>query len=95
MYASEVPAYATLVAVSRQVTSDYLACHRRVRWLGSIERVHRRATRRYPVGNPAELVALVDLFAVFGMLPAGYYDLRSEQSLIPLLDNIFSKYRCK
>ena len=34
---------------------------------------------------PAELAAVADLFAAFGMLPVGYYDLRTARSPIPVV----------
>src|SRR5258707_117676 len=36
-----------------------------------------------------ELAAVADLFAAFGMLPVGYYDLRSAASPIPVVSTAF------
>lgn len=83
MYAGEVPACATLVEVSGQVNSDYVARHPGAERLGS----QRHGAVR--VGNPAELAAVADLFAPFGMLPVGYYDLRSAKSPIPVVSTAF------
>lgn len=41
------------------------------------------------MGNPAELAAVADLFAAFGMLPVGYYDLRTAESPIPVVSTAF------
>ncbi|AKN17991.1 hypothetical protein MHAE_16286 [Mycobacterium haemophilum DSM 44634] len=89
MYASEVPAYATLVEVSGQVNSDYLARHSSAQRLGSIQRITAERHGAIRVGSPAELAAVADLFAAFGMLPVGYYDLRSAQSPIPVVSTAF------
>ncbi len=76
MYAGEVPAYATLVEVSGQVNADYVARHRDAERFGSLQRVTAERHGAIRVGSPAELAAVADLFAAFGMLPVGYYDLR-------------------
>ncbi|MEB4211558.1 VOC family protein [Mycobacterium sp. 94-17] len=76
MYAAEVPAYAKLVAVSEQVNADYAARHGDAERFGSLRRVTAERHGAIRVGNPAELAAVADLFAAFGMLPVGYYDLR-------------------
>lgn len=89
MYASEVPAYATLVEVSGQVNSDCLARHPDAERLGSIQRITAERHGAIRVGSPAELAAVADLFAAFGMLPVGYYDLRSAQSPIPVVSTAF------
>lgn len=85
MYAAEVPAYGTLVEVCAQVNSDYLTRHRRAERLGSLQRVTAERHGAIRVGNPAELAAVADLFAAFGMLPVGYYDLRTAESPIPVV----------
>ena len=46
-------------------------------------------TARSGSGSPAELAAVADLFAAFGMLPVGYYDLRSAASPIPVVSTAF------
>jgi len=89
MYAGEVPAYATLVEVSGQVNSDYVACHPGAERLGSLQRVTAERHGAIRVGSPAELAAVADLFAAFGMLPVGYYDLRSAKSPIPVVSTAF------
>ena len=83
MYAGEVPAYMTLVEVSGQVNSDYVAHHDGAQRLGSLQRITAERHGAIRVGSPAELAAVADLFSAFGMLPVGYYDLRSAASPIP------------
>ncbi|OSC43067.1 VOC family protein [Mycobacterium decipiens] len=89
MYAAEVPAYGTLVEVSAQVNSDYVTCHPGAERLGSLQRVTAERHGAIRVGNPAELAAVADLFAAFGMLPVGYYDLRCADSPIPVVSTAF------
>jgi uncharacterized glyoxalase superfamily metalloenzyme YdcJ len=90
MYAGEVPAYATLVEVSEHVNSDYVACHAGAeRSPGSLRRVTAERHGAIRVGSPAELADVADLFAAFGMLPVGYYDLRSAESPIPVVSTAF------
>lgn len=89
MYAAEVPAYGTLVQVSAQVNADYVARHPGAERLGSLQRVTAERHGAIRVGNEAELAAVADLFAAFGMLPVGFYDLRSAQSPIPVVSTAF------
>jgi len=89
MYASEVPAYATLVQVSGRVNADYVARHHDAERFGSLQRVTAERHGAIRVGSPAELAAVADLFAAFGMLPVGYYDLRSAASPIPVVSTAF------
>ncbi len=89
MYAREVPAYAKLVEVSEQVNSDYVRRHRDAERLGSVQRVTAERHGAIRVGSPAELAAAADLFAAFGMVPVGYYDLRSADSPIPVVSTAF------
>ena len=89
MYAGEVPAYATLVEVSEQVNADYVARHPGAERYGSLERVTAERHGAIRVGSPAELAAVADLFAAFGMFPVGYYDLRCAASPIPVISTAF------
>ena len=89
MYAGEVPAYATLVEVSGEVNADYVARHRDAERLGSLQRVTAERHGAIRVGSPAELAVVADLFAAFGMLPVGYYDLRCAASPIPVVSTAF------
>src|SRR6202008_4987935 len=89
MYAGEVPAYATLVEVTGQVNADYVAAHRGAGRLGSLQPVTAERHGAIRVGGPAELAAVADLFAAFGMFPVGHYDLRSAKSPIPVVSTAF------
>ena len=89
MYAGEVPAYGTLLEVSGQANRDYVARNQGAERLGSLPRVTAERHGAIRVGSPAELAAVADLFAAFGMLPVGYYDLRSAQSPIPVVSTAF------
>jgi uncharacterized glyoxalase superfamily metalloenzyme YdcJ len=89
MYASEVPAYATLVEVSTQVSRDYAARHPDTERLGSLSRVTAERHGAIRVGTPAELAAVADLFSAFGMAPVGYYDLRDAASPVPVVSTAF------
>jgi uncharacterized glyoxalase superfamily metalloenzyme YdcJ len=88
-YAREVPAYSTLVEVSAQVNRDYATRNGDVGRLGSLRRVTAERHGAIRVGTPAELAAVADLFAAFGMLPVGYYDLRSADSPVPVVSTAF------
>jgi uncharacterized glyoxalase superfamily metalloenzyme YdcJ len=92
MYAGEVPAYGTLVQVSEEVNRDYVTRHPDAERLGSLQRVTAERHGAIRVGSPAELAAVADLFAAFGMLPVGYYDLRdlrTARSPIPVVSTAF------
>jgi len=89
MYAAEVPAYGTLVKVSEEVNRDFVTRHPDAERLGSLQRVTAERHGAIRVGRPAELAAVADLFAAFGMLPVGYYDLRSAASPIPVVSTAF------
>lgn len=88
-YAGEVPAYGTLVEVSGQVNADYVAHHPGAERLGSLARVTAERHGAIRVGSPAELAAVADLFAAFGMVAVGYYDLRRARSPIPVVSTAF------
>ncbi|OBH48688.1 DUF1338 domain-containing protein [Mycobacterium mantenii] len=89
MYAAEVPAYGTLVEVSGQVNADYAARHGSAERFGSLRRVTAERHGAIRVGSPAELAAVADLFAAFGMLPVGYYDLRGAAPPVPVVSTAF------
>src|ERR1700739_4123670 len=89
MHASEVPAYGTLVEVSEQVNADYVARNDGAERLGSLRRITAERHGAIRVGSPAEMAAVADLFAAFGMLPVGYYDLRTAASPIPVVSTAF------
>ena len=89
MYGTEVPAYTTLVEVAEAVNRDYVATHPHAGRLGSIDRVTAERHGAIRVGSPAELNAVADLFAAFGMYPVGYYDLREAASPVPVVSTAF------
>ncbi|GAB1814715.1 2-oxoadipate dioxygenase/decarboxylase [Mycobacterium sp. MUNTM1] len=89
MYAAEVPAYGTLIEVSERVNADYAARHADAERFGSLRRVTAERHGAIRVGSPAELAAVADLFAAFGMLPVGYYDLRCAASPVPVVSTAF------
>lgn len=95
MYAGEVPAYATLVEVTGQVNADYVARNHDAERFGSLGRLSAERHGAIRVGGPAELVAVADLFAAFGMLPVGFYDLRSAASPIPVVSTAFRPINAK
>jgi uncharacterized glyoxalase superfamily metalloenzyme YdcJ len=91
MYGREVPAYTTLVDVSREVNEDVL----RVRGsdaerLGSISRVTAERHGAIRVGTPAELRQVARIFGALGMHPVGFYDLReAASSAVPVVSTAF------
>lgn len=89
MYAAEVPAYRTLVEVSERVNTDYAARHGNAERFGSLRRVTAERHGAIRVGSPGELAAAADLFAAFGMLPVGFYDLRRAASPVPVVSTAF------
>jgi len=91
MYGGEVPAYTTLVEVSRAVNEDVAAARGRdAERLGSIERVTAERHGAIRVGSPAELAGAARVFAGFGMHPVGFYDLRdASSSSVPVVSTAF------
>jgi uncharacterized glyoxalase superfamily metalloenzyme YdcJ len=89
MYGAEVPAYATLVAVSAQVNRDCVAGRPDAERLGSLDRVTAERHGAIRVGTPSELAGVADLFAAFGMFPVGFYDLRDASSPVPVVSTAF------
>ena len=89
MYGAEVPAYTTLVDISTAVNADYIRSHPDAERLGSVDRVSAERHGAIRVGTPAELTAVADLFAAFGMYPVGYYDLRTAASPVPVVSTAF------
>src|ERR1700722_6646516 len=89
MYAGEVPAYGTLGAESQHGNAAHAAANPGAERLGTLARVTAERHGAIRVGSPAELAAVADLFAAFGMLPVGYYDLRSADSPVPVVSTAF------
>ncbi len=91
LYGQEVPAYTTLVDVSRAVNSDFAAAHgAEAERLGSISRVTAERHGAIRVGSPSEMAQVARLFAGFGMHPVGFYDLRdASASSVPVVSTAF------
>lgn len=90
-YGREVPAYTTLVEVSREVNADVARERGQdAERLGSIERVTAERHGAIRVGTPRELAEVARLFAGFGMHPVGYYDLReAAPAPVPVVSTAF------
>ena len=86
-----MPAYDTLVDVSREVNSDFIAAHGAdAERLGSIDRVTAERHGAIRVGSPDELAQVASVFAGFGMYPVGFYDLRdASKSSVPVVSTAF------
>ena len=91
MYGREVPAYTTLVEVSREVNEDVLRARGAdAERLGSIGRVTAERHGAIRVGTPRELRQVARIFAAFGMHPVGFYDLReAAASAVPVISTAF------
>ncbi|MEU5952316.1 DUF1338 family protein [Streptomyces sp. NPDC047525] len=91
MYGREVPAYNTLVAVSREVNEDTLRAQGAdAERLGSISRVTAERHGAIRVGTPAELRDVARIFGALGMRPVGFYDLReAAASAVPVVSTAF------
>jgi uncharacterized glyoxalase superfamily metalloenzyme YdcJ len=91
MYGDEVPAYHTLVEVTREVNEKYAATYgRESARLGSLDRVTAERHGAIRVGSPRELAQAARVFAAFGMRPVGFYDLRgASKSSVPVVSTAF------
>jgi uncharacterized glyoxalase superfamily metalloenzyme YdcJ len=91
MYGGEVPAYNTLVEVTRAVNDAVAAVRGQdAERLGSIERVTAERHGAIRVGSPGELAGAARVFAAFGMHPVGFYDLRdASSSSVPVVSTAF------
>ncbi|MER6565423.1 DUF1338 family protein [Streptomyces sp. NPDC001093] len=91
MYGQEVPAYTTLVDVSREVNEDVLRARGAdAQRLGSIGRVTAERHGAIRVGTPRELQQVARVFAALGMHPVGFYDLReAAASAVPVVSTAF------
>jgi uncharacterized glyoxalase superfamily metalloenzyme YdcJ len=91
LYGTEVPAYNTLVDVSREVNEEFIAERGAVaERLGSIDRVTAERHGAIRVGSPRELAQAARVFAGFGMHPVGFYDLRdASKSSVPVVSTAF------
>ena len=91
LYGTEVPAYNTLVEVSREVNAEAAAARgEAAERLGSIDRVTAERHGAIRVGSPHELARAARVFAGFGMHPVGFYDLRdASKSSVPVVSTAF------
>jgi uncharacterized glyoxalase superfamily metalloenzyme YdcJ len=91
MYGREVPAYETLVEVTRQVNAEVVATRgEAAERLGSVERVTAERHGAIRVGSPRELRQAARVFAAFGMHPVGFYDLRDAgPGAVPVVSTAF------
>ncbi|MER5183065.1 DUF1338 family protein [Streptomyces sp. NPDC002896] len=91
MYGREVPAYTTLVDVSREVNEDVLRAQGAdAERLGSISRVTAERHGAIRVGTPGELQQVARVFGALGMHPVGFYDLReAASSAVPVVSTAF------
>lgn len=91
MYGREVPAYNTLVDVSREVNEDTLRTRGAdAERLGSLSRVTAERHGAIRVGTPAELRDVGRVFGALGMRPVGFYDLReASASAVPVVSTAF------
>ncbi|TSB31552.1 2-oxoadipate dioxygenase/decarboxylase [Streptomyces benahoarensis] len=91
MYGREVPAYTTLVDVSREVNEDVLRARGAdAERLGSISRVTAERHGAIRVGTPQEMQQVARIFGALGMRPVGFYDLReAAASAVPVISTAF------
>jgi uncharacterized glyoxalase superfamily metalloenzyme YdcJ len=91
LYASEVPAYGTLVEVCQEVNGRFLAKHGQAgERLGTLERVTAERHGAIRVGSPRELAQVARIFGALGMAPVGFYDLRDARPRpVPVVSTAF------
>lgn len=91
LYGNEVPAYNTLVDVSREVNEDFIRKNgQEAERLGSVQRVTAERHGAIRVGSAKELAQVARIFAAFGMYPVGFYDLRdASKSSVPVVSTAF------
>ena len=91
MYGREVPAYETLVEVTRQINAEVAGRDGGdAERLGSVARVSAERHGAIRVGTPRELAQAARVFAAFGMHPVGFYDLRDAgPGAVPVVSTAF------
>ncbi|MEJ5944805.1 VOC family protein [Pseudokineococcus basanitobsidens] len=90
LYATEVPAYGTLVEVAGEVNADVMAADPdAAQRLGAIERVTAERHGAIRVGTARELGQVGQVFAALGMHPVGFYDLREAAAPVPVVSTAF------
>jgi len=91
MYGREVPAYTDLVEVTRDINAQHADGLEPDDGLGSIERITAERPGAIRVGSPKELSLVARRFALLGMHPVGFYDLReaAAKSAVPVVSTAF------
>jgi uncharacterized glyoxalase superfamily metalloenzyme YdcJ len=91
MYGREVPAYTTLVDVSREVNEAIVAAQGAgAERLGSLDRVTAERHGAIRLGTARELAQVARVFGAMGMFPVGFYDLRdAAPSPVPVVSTAF------
>jgi uncharacterized glyoxalase superfamily metalloenzyme YdcJ len=91
MYGREVPAYTTLVDVSREVNEAVVAARGAgAQRLGSLDRVTAERHGAIRLGTPRELAEVARIFGAMGMFAVGFYDLRdAAPSPLPVVSTAF------
>lgn len=90
LYGDEVPAYNTLVDISREVNESFAAKHELdAERLGGLDRVTAERHGAIRVGSPAELAQVARVFGGFGQHPVGFYDLRDAAKGVPVVSTAF------
>jgi uncharacterized glyoxalase superfamily metalloenzyme YdcJ len=91
MYGREVPAYTTLVDVSREVNEDVARAHGAdAERLGSLDRVTAERHGAIRLGTPGEMAQVARIFGAMGMHPVGFYDLReATPTPVPVVSTAF------
>ncbi len=92
MYGREVPAYDLLVEETRAVNAAVAGADPAYAdSLGSLDRISAERHGAIRVGSPQELAWIARLFALLGMHPVGFYDLReaAASSAVPMIATAF------
>jgi uncharacterized glyoxalase superfamily metalloenzyme YdcJ len=91
LYASEVPAYGTLVDVCQEVNGRFIDKYgQSAERLGTLERVTAERHGAIRVGSRRELAQVARIFGAMGMAPVGFYDLRDANPRpIPVVSTAF------
>jgi uncharacterized glyoxalase superfamily metalloenzyme YdcJ len=91
MYGREVPAYTTLVDVSREVNEAVVEARGAdAERLGSLDRVTAERHGAIRLGTPRVLAQVARIFGAMGMFPVGFYDLRdAAPSPVPVVSTAF------
>jgi uncharacterized glyoxalase superfamily metalloenzyme YdcJ len=91
MYGREVPAYTTLIEVSREVNADVARARGAdAERLGSLARVTAERHGAIRLGTPREMAQAARIFGAMGMYPVGFYDLRDAAPRpVPVVSTAF------